>query len=67
MQTHNAAALDCFINSNSPNVNMTYFEFTVQYDFANSDDDAYPVLVYTNESNELVAWFDIENDWGYVA
>ena len=46
---------------------MTYDDFVAQYKFANSDDEAFPVLVYTNAQDELVAWFDYENEWGYVA
>ena len=64
---HTQHTLDCFVNNSNVNVRMTYDDFTAQYKFANMDDDAFPVLVYTNEQDELVAWFDWENEWGYVA
>jgi hypothetical protein len=76
---HNGIALDMhdasdvFVNGNFANVEVEHgemedmqLEFEQRVEFDECDDDACPVLVYSNES-KLVAWFDAERGVGYVA
>lgn len=60
-------ALDLFVNGNNANVNTiakVNFEERVRFDHVN--DKAYPVLVYQN-GTQMLAWYDCENEHGYIA
>lgn len=60
-------AMDLFVNGNevnSRNIEQENFEKLVKFDTVN--DDAFPVLVY-QIGNEMVAWYDEENEYGYIA
>ena len=68
--------IDSFVNNNAPNVHYEVTQaaeldereqqFTSTMQHAQVNDKAYPVLVYVQDSR-FVAWYDIENAWGYVA
>jgi hypothetical protein len=61
------SAHDLFVNGNDENVeNVTQAEFEARFKFKNVNDDAFPVLVYLN-GNEMLAWYDEENEYGYIA
>lgn len=60
-------ARDLFVNGNAPTVKrieQSDFEQLVIFDTVN--DEAFPVLVYQN-GNEMTAWYDEENEYGYIA
>ena len=60
-------AKDLFVNGNDANVrNVTQDEFEARIQFDTVNDDAFPVLVYLNGS-EMLAWYDEENEYGYIA
>ena len=60
-------AMDLFVNGNEVNVrNVTQDEFESRIQFEKVNDDAFPVLVYQN-GNEMLAWYDEENEYGYIA
>ena len=56
-----------FVNCNSvTHSNITHNDFATLVQHDSIDDEAYPVLVYKLQ-DKLVAWLDIENEWGHVA
>ena len=61
------SARDLFVNGNKPNtknISQEDFEALVKHD--NVNDDAFPVIVYLM-GNEMRAWHDEENEYGYIA
>lgn len=66
--------IDSFVNGNEHNIELAAGDLdAVQDEFERGlalvtdgvNDDAFPVLVYTN-AGVPVAWVDLELGWGYV-
>lgn len=60
-------AMDLFVNGNEENVeNVSQEEFEKGVKFNMINDNAFPVLVY-QMGHKMVAWYDEENEYGYIA
>lgn len=65
------ADLEAFVNGNPANVTMDAgqdqgdFEAGLLVPYDNEDDGLFPVIVYLM-GDEPVAWYDMENAFGYV-
>ena len=60
-------ARDLFVNGNLVNRrDIAQDEFEAQIKYNKMDTSACPVIVYLN-GNKMLAWYDEENEYGYIA